>query len=270
MNMKKSLRSTWYIKWYYVLILSLGLALYLNWPTQFIRIMDLVHMQIFWKALIFSWFLGFVLIWLIGFISKRLDRIYPWKKNLLQRLGRQLLLGVILPLFVILLLVRYGYFKDQESFRKSGYLVLEFPVVVAGIMTLNFLYYSFSRQSKQHKLQLKSLVRGKFRLVSAEEIVMIRRHKKVGFALLKDGKEGRIDYLIEDLEQLLDPQKFFTINRSTIIALECIKGWVPVRNGQFLLELCCEVPEGTKLIVSRSRKRTLETLLTGQLQPADD
>lgn len=267
MDFRKGFRSSWYMKWYHVLTLSFCLALYLNWPTQFIRIVDLLQMQIFWKALFFSWLLSMIIIWLIGLLYLWLDKRYPWKSKLWYRINLQFLLGCMVPLLLILGIVRYFYFKDQQSFIDSGYLVLEFPVVVAGLLAINFIFYglSINRNEKRKPKKLKCLVKGKFRTVAQEEIIILRRKQNTGSLLLKDGSEGRMDYLIEDLENLLDPQKFFTINRSTIVALDCIKGWVPVGNGQFLLEMRYNVFKDAKLTVSRRRKHSLEALLTGQL-----
>ncbi len=272
MNMKKSYRPTSYIKWYYMLLISFCLALYLNWPTQFLSIADLWNRQIFWKALVFSWLLGFMLIGLMDWLCRILDHRFPWKQKFWTRLVWQILLGVAIPLLIILSIVRFVYFQNKESFMESGYLTLEFPVVVEGILALNSIYYSLSRHLNKTQVEkrLVCTIRGMFRSVSPEDIVILRRNKNSGYVVLKDGEEGRMDYLIEDLEVLLDAEKFVRINRSTIIAIACIKGWVPVGNGQFLLELCSEVPKEVKLTVSRSRRHTLETLLNRQLQPADD
>lgn len=262
----KLFTATWYFPWYYALMLSFCIALYLSWATQFISIVELITMRIFWQSISFSWLLGFFLVWEIGFTSLRLDVLIPWKRGFWRRLYCQSFWGIAVPLGLVYVFVRFIFFPDKASFQESGYLTLEFPLVQASVLALNFLYFGCSRwYSVAKEVRLKGSVGMRTYTVAPSDIILLKRQGNTGSMYLKDGTEMCIDYLMEDLEQLLSAENFYRISRSVMVSLASIASWKTVKNGQYLLKLQVDLLPETNLLVSRNRKPGLDVLLKKQL-----
>ncbi|MCB0642993.1 MAG: LytTR family transcriptional regulator DNA-binding domain-containing protein, partial [Phaeodactylibacter sp.] len=66
-----------------------------------------------------------------------------------------------------------------------------------------------------------------------------------------DGKKHVLDYTLDQLETLLDPQQFFRINRQLIIAIEAIRNIHLYFNSRLKLDL--HPPLEEEAVVSRDR-----------------
>jgi DNA-binding LytR/AlgR family response regulator len=71
------------------------------------------------------------------------------------------------------------------------------------------------------------------------------------FVRTESGKKHPIDYTLEQLEGLLDPKKFFRINRKAILSIGSILKIAPYFNNRLFLETSPPAP--FDLIVSRDR-----------------
>jgi len=71
------------------------------------------------------------------------------------------------------------------------------------------------------------------------------------FLYSSEGKKWPLDYTLDQLEQQLDPQQFFRVNRQFLVAKKCIAAIHTYFNGRLLLTLNPSVPE--KVIISKAR-----------------
>jgi DNA-binding LytR/AlgR family response regulator len=74
-----------------------------------------------------------------------------------------------------------------------------------------------------------------------------------GLVLLvnKQGKRYPVDYNLDQLEQILNPDLFFRINRKIILNIESVKKISNYFNGRLILQI--DHLEGDNAIVSRDR-----------------
>lgn len=83
----------------------------------------------------------------------------------------------------------------------------------------------------------------------------------VTFFITKDQKKYIIDYTLDQLEQSLDPNKFFRVNRQYIIAYTVVRSMHQWFNRKLKVELI--LPLETPIIVSRDKAPLLKDWLGG-------
>lgn len=110
----------------------------------------------------------------------------------------------------------------------------------------------------QARLQPKAyrkrfLVRYGNRLTTIEthEISYFFVEGRVIFLRTHDNRKVAIDYTVEELEQMLDPNEYFRINRAYIISLKAVQKMSDYFNQRLALELKPAAPE--QVIISRER-----------------
>ncbi len=77
-----------------------------------------------------------------------------------------------------------------------------------------------------------------------------------------DGRKLITDYKLETLEELLNPELFFRVNRSYVINLETIKDVLVYSNSR--LKINPSIPHGDEIIVSRDRVNRFKDWLDGK------
>ncbi|MCB0667621.1 MAG: response regulator transcription factor [Saprospiraceae bacterium] len=96
----------------------------------------------------------------------------------------------------------------------------------------------------QTKLQTRDyrnrfLVKYLQKLISIEvsDIAYFYSEGRINFFKTFDNKRYLIDYLLEDLEDMLDPKSFFRISRSFIISIECVDKIEEYFGSRLILQL---------------------------------
>jgi DNA-binding LytR/AlgR family response regulator len=84
---------------------------------------------------------------------------------------------------------------------------------------------------------------------------------KVNFIVTKDAKRYIIDYNLDQLEELLDPKKFFRINRQFIIGFHSIADMFTYSKSRVLVKL--NPPTKLETIVSTERSSAFKSWLDG-------
>lgn len=87
--------------------------------------------------------------------------------------------------------------------------------------------------------------------VATPEIRYFYSEDGLVFVRTASGKKHPVDYTLEQLEGLLNPKKFFRINRKAILSIESILKIAPYLNNRLFLETTPAAP--FDLIVSRDR-----------------
>lgn len=108
-------------------------------------------------------------------------------------------------------------------------------------------------QSMTQKFKSKFLIKvgEHLRVIPVGEIQCFYSMEKAVFLQNRQGRDYAVNYSLDQLEELLDPEKFYRINRKYIIAFDSIKDIISYSNSRLLLKL--ETNNSDDMIVSRER-----------------
>lgn len=98
--------------------------------------------------------------------------------------------------------------------------------------------------------------KGRVHLTRVDEIVWIEADN-YRVRIHAGGKVHILRESMKAMESRLDPARFFRASRSAIVNLDCVKEIQPFARGSHVIIL----DEGTRVLLSRNRRETLETLL---------
>lgn len=73
--------------------------------------------------------------------------------------------------------------------------------------------------------------------VNIENIAYFTIKNQMTYLISKGGKKQTIDYTLEELENLLDPNKFFRVNRQIMLSFDSIEKIHPYFSNRLLLEI---------------------------------
>lgn len=88
-----------------------------------------------------------------------------------------------------------------------------------------------------------------FHSIVLEEVAYFFTEQKVSFLVTREGKKYLVDKNLKELEEELDPKKFYRANRKFIVNINCIKSYRSYDKIKIQLELNVPVPED--IIVSQ-------------------
>jgi two-component system LytT family response regulator len=97
------------------------------------------------------------------------------------------------------------------------------------------------------------------RSIPADEIDYFFICEKSTFICTEEGKNYAIDYYLDQLEKLIDPQLFFRINRKFIININAVKDIIVYSNSR--LKIILKNPTDEDAIVSREKVRDFKEWL---------
>lgn len=97
--------------------------------------------------------------------------------------------------------------------------------------------------------------------VSDEQIVYFHAENELVFLYTPDGKKYLIDYTLEQVDALLDPSRFFRINRQYILHMQAIQEIHTYFNSRLKLYLRPAVTD--EVLVSRSKAKVFKEWLEG-------
>lgn len=102
----------------------------------------------------------------------------------------------------------------------------------------------------------------KIQLIETSEIAWFCTENKVTILVTKAGRRFPVDESLEKLEEILDPKKFFRINRQYLISLESIGEMFSYSRSRVKINLI--PPASTPIIVSTERSPHFKKWLTGE------
>lgn len=97
--------------------------------------------------------------------------------------------------------------------------------------------------------------------IETPDIAYFYTENKVNFLVTKQGKRFAIDNNLDQLESVVDPQKFFRINRQFIIGFHSITEMLTYSKSRVLIKL--DPPTKLETIVSAERSGAFKTWLDG-------
>jgi two-component system response regulator LytT len=101
------------------------------------------------------------------------------------------------------------------------------------------------------------------RLVHQHDIAYFYTSDKITFMMTRDGRKYPVDYTLENLEEMIDPAKFFRINRQYILHLEAIQHMHAYSKARVKIELT--PPAHEEVIVSTEKSPYFKKWLEGEM-----
>lgn len=125
---------------------------------------------------------------------------------------------------------------------KSSYL-MDFEEIIRSI------------QNKEVNYKKRFLIQygQKIKKVEIDEVAFFYTMEKNIFVTTLSGNTFPIDYTLDSLQEVIDPEKFFRINRKMIISFEAIKNMIPFSRSRIKIELTPPEPKDVEALVSVER-----------------
>jgi len=111
--------------------------------------------------------------------------------------------------------------------------------------------YAMQMLTKKYKQRFVLKVGEHLKSVEVSEILFFFSLEKTTFCQTKEGRKHILDFTLDQLEGLLDPQRFFRINRKYIVAVDSLQDMVSYANSR--LRLILKTSDDNDVIVSRER-----------------
>jgi DNA-binding LytR/AlgR family response regulator len=105
--------------------------------------------------------------------------------------------------------------------------------------------------TKRYKERFVIKVGEHLRSIEISELLHFYSLEKTTFAQATDGRKHILDYTLDQLEGLLDPQRFFRINRKYIVSVPSIRDMISHTNSR--LKLVLKSSDDDDVIVARER-----------------
>jgi DNA-binding LytR/AlgR family response regulator len=105
--------------------------------------------------------------------------------------------------------------------------------------------------AKKFKTRFVVKVGEHLRWLEVKDILFFLSMEKVTFCYTVDGRKNIVDYTLDQLEGLLDADRFFRINRKYIVSVEAIRDMVSYTNSR--LKLVLRKSDDPEVIVARER-----------------
>jgi DNA-binding LytR/AlgR family response regulator len=105
--------------------------------------------------------------------------------------------------------------------------------------------------AKKFKTRFVVKVGEHLRWLEVKDILFFLSMEKVTFCYTVDGRRNIVDYTLDQLEGLLDADRFFRINRKYIVSVEAIRDMVSYTNSR--LKLVLRKSDDPEVIVARER-----------------
>jgi DNA-binding LytR/AlgR family response regulator len=105
--------------------------------------------------------------------------------------------------------------------------------------------------TKKHKTRFVLKVGEHLKSIEVNDILFFHSLEKATFAKTRDNRKHIIDFTLDQLEEVLDAQKFFRINRKYIISASAIQDMISYTNSR--LKLVLKTSDDNDVIVSRER-----------------
>lgn len=116
-------------------------------------------------------------------------------------------------------------------------------------------------QGQQNSFQKRFIVTSgeKIKSVKIEDVAYFFGQQKYVFLITKDNRRHIIDYTLGKLEEMLDPEQFFRINRQFIIGFDAIKNMFSYSKSRIKIEL--DPPGEMDAIVSIDKSKRFKEWL---------
>jgi DNA-binding LytR/AlgR family response regulator len=150
----------------------------------------------------------------------------------------------------------------EQAIQKYKELVQE-PVHTDQALKLESLLDVLPTSQKKYKTRFLVKSREQLIPVFEEQIAYFQTTNELVLLVKKDGKKYLVDYTLEQLDKLLNPENFFRLNRQFIAHLSAIHEIHTYFNGKLKLELS---PKATdEVVISRDKAGPFKLWLEGSV-----
>ena len=105
--------------------------------------------------------------------------------------------------------------------------------------------------AQQHKSRFVVKVGEHIRTIATADILYFHSQEKATYAQTQSGRQFIIDYSLEQVEAVVDPQRFFRISRRYLVSLEAVRDIITYSSNR--LKLVLEHSDDQDVVVSRDR-----------------
>ena len=113
--------------------------------------------------------------------------------------------------------------------------------------------------SVQHKNRFLIKVGEHIKSIATSDIAYFFSRDKATYCMTTDGKNYLLDYSLEQLAPMVNPEKFFRINRAYMVSFEAIQDIISYTNSR--LKLVLDHSSDSDIIVSRERVQAFKKWL---------
>lgn len=145
---------------------------------------------------------------------------------------------------------------EEERLRKALQKARQFSKSASLEAILNL---DMSTLHKVHKSRFMVKVGEKIRTIMVEDILVFYSFEKTTYLHTTSHRNYIIDYSLEELEDMLDPDRFFKINRKYILSIAACSQIIAWSNNRLKLDI--EGIDDDKIVVARERVRDFKTWL---------
>lgn len=112
-----------------------------------------------------------------------------------------------------------------------------------------------SIQSKETSYKKRFLIQygQKIKKIEIDEVAYFYAMEKNVFLTTSSGNTFPIDFTLDKLQEVIDPEKFFRINRKMIVGFDAIKNMIPFSRSRIKIELLPTEPKDVEALVSVER-----------------
>jgi DNA-binding LytR/AlgR family response regulator len=122
-----------------------------------------------------------------------------------------------------------------------------------------FLQSGINPGARSYKSRFMVKVGEKIRTIMLEDILAFYSFEKTTYLFTFDGRNYIIDYSIEELESMLDPGRYFRINRKYIVSIEACSQIYSWSNNRLKIDI--KGLDDPKIVVARERVREFKKWL---------
>lgn len=113
--------------------------------------------------------------------------------------------------------------------------------------------------NKKYKTRFVIKVGEHLRTIEADTILFFYSQEKTTFCVTTDNRSSILDYTLDDLADMVDPQKYFRINRKYLVSSSSIKDIISYTNSR--LKLVLKNSTDPEIIVAREKVQEFKTWL---------
>ncbi|MCK9280062.1 MAG: LytTR family DNA-binding domain-containing protein [Melioribacteraceae bacterium] len=113
--------------------------------------------------------------------------------------------------------------------------------------------YAIKNKEAEYKKRFLIQYGSKIKKIEIEQIAFFYAMEKSVFAVTFENNTYPIDYTLDKLEEVIDPKKFFRINRKILLNLEAIKEMIPYSRSRIMIKTNPSPPSEIEALVSVER-----------------
>ena len=131
-------------------------------------------------------------------------------------------------------------------------------------LKVNYEQLAVLLQGEKKEYQKRFLIKigQNIKAVDINEAAYFYTEDKINFVCTKAGKNYPLDFSLEKLDEVLDPERFFRINRQFIVSIDCIDEMYAYSKSRVKLKL--NPPHKEEPIVSTERSPHFKSWLAGE------